>query len=180
MKKFLIAIPVGVPSVIITVLIIYLSLSPNPFDANKIQLFNGADKVVHGIMYFFAAAVYILDYAKFKLPHHTRVNLELAFTATAGLIGGLLEVAQLIMQNGRTYDPMDWLSDLVGAALAFLLIHFWFMHKFRKYLYYSIRPHRHRRHTNIEIAPPGLKIEMPEKPKEEQPKEEPEKPANND
>ena len=53
MKKFLLSIPVGLPSVLMLALILYLSLATEPVP-EEIPLFLGADKLAHVVMYFFA------------------------------------------------------------------------------------------------------------------------------
>ncbi len=148
MKRFLLALPTGTLSVIVTALILYLSLASDPFDVNELPVFPGFDKVCHVIMYFACAGAYILDYAKHKLPHHTRLSVELALCAAASLVGLLMEVAQLTLTSDRTYDLLDWAADVAGAVLAFLLLHFVLLHYFRKSFYRaSVHRHRHRRHS---------------------------------
>ena len=146
MEKSVLSIPKGLMSLVITAIIVYLSLDSNPFNMGKIHLFRGSDKVVHVLMYFVCAVVYLLDFAKFRFPHKTRFSQELAVTSCAIILGGLMEVAQLVMDNGRGYDPLDWLADAVGAMLGFAVLHYWFMHKLRDY-YYNHKYHHHRRHS---------------------------------
>ncbi|MBQ2235490.1 MAG: hypothetical protein II428_02080, partial [Muribaculaceae bacterium] len=62
MKKFLLSIPVGLPSALMQALILYLSLATEPVP-EEIPLFVGADKLAHVVMYFFATLVFIMDYA---------------------------------------------------------------------------------------------------------------------
>lgn len=146
MKKFILAIPVGVPSSIIIILITYLSLASNPLDINDISMFPGFDKLAHVIMYFGATCVFILDWANFKMPHHTKLNSELALTTFAILLGGLMEIAQLVMAQGRSFEVSDWFADIFGALAGWATIHFWFMHIFRKYLLRT-SSHKHRHHN---------------------------------
>ena len=146
MKKFILAIPVGVPSSIIIILITYLSLASNPLDINDISLFPGFDKLAHVIMYFGAACVFILAWANFKMPHHIKLNNELALTTFAILLGGLMEIAQLVMAQGRSFEVTDWFADILGALAGWATIHFWFMHIFRKYLLRTSSRKLHHHH----------------------------------
>ena len=117
MKSFLRQIPVGVPSLIITALVIYLSLAHDPFHTSELPLFPGADKWAHVVMYIAVTAVYMLDYAKHKLPHHPKLNVDLALTSSASVLGLLMEVGQLIMHNGRGFEWADWTADTMGAII---------------------------------------------------------------
>ncbi|MBO6251327.1 MAG: VanZ family protein [Muribaculaceae bacterium] len=142
MKSFLRQIPVGVPSLIITALVIYLSLAHDPFHTSELPLFPGADKWAHVVMYIAVTAVYMLDYAKHKLPHHPKLNVDLALTSSASVLGLLMEVGQLIMHNGRGFEWADWTADTMGAIIGLLLVRYWFMHHFRTY-FLGRRHHAH-------------------------------------
>lgn len=144
MKQFLKIIPVGVPSVIAILIVAYFSLDPDPLGDSFVQLFEGSDKVAHFILYFATACVFILDYAKYKLPHHTKINLELMLTCSAMLLGLLMEIGQLILSNGRTYDTADIIANCIGAAAAFAYLHWVGLHRFRRYMLHSGRHHHHR------------------------------------
>lgn len=145
MKKFLLSIPVGLPSALMLALILYLSLATEPVP-EEIPLFVGADKLAHVVMYFFATLVFIMDYAKFKLPHHSRLNIELAITSASIMLGLIMEILQLAMRNGRNYELGDWIADIVGAVLALIAYRLYFMHKMRWYLFHSLHRHHHHHH----------------------------------
>ena len=83
MKNFIKSIPVGVLSALMILIVAYLSLDPDPLGEHDFHLFPGADKVAHFLMYLVTACIFIFDYAKFKLPHHTKWNLELLFMCCA-------------------------------------------------------------------------------------------------
>ncbi len=145
MKKIILAIPTGIFSLIATAAIVYLSLSTDSVVVNEMGLFPGFDKIAHFISYFGCAAIYLLDYAKFKIPHHTKLNIELVLTTTAILLGLFMEIAQLVLANGRSYELLDWVSDIAGAVFAFLFMHYYFLHIFRKKFYRTaVHNHRHR------------------------------------
>ena len=146
LEKSVLSIPKGLMSLLVTALIVYLSLDSNPFSLGKLHLFWGSDKVAHVLMYFVCAIAYLLDFAKFRFPHKTRFSQELAVTSCAIILGGMMEVAQLAIDNGRGYDPLDWLADAIGALAGFAVLHFWYLHKLRDY-YYNHKYHHHRRHS---------------------------------
>lgn len=143
MKKFLKAIPVGIPSAIAVGIVAYFSLSANPLGSTEFTLSGGLDKAAHFLLYFFVTCVFILDYAKFVLPHHSKMNFELLFTCTAMVLGLIMEASQLLIDNGRGYDSMDIVANCLGAVAAFAFLHFVGLHKFRRYFLHSHRHHHH-------------------------------------
>ena len=148
MKNFIKAIPVGVLSALAILVVSYLSLDPDPLGDNEFKLFAGADKVAHFLMYLATACIFIFDYAKFKLPHHTKLNLELLFMCCAMLLGLLMEIGQLILSNGRVYDLLDLVANCLGAATGFCYMHWRGLHKVRRSLLHSGHYHRHHRHRH--------------------------------
>ena len=70
MKNFILSIPKGIPSAIALLLMVYFTFANNPLGINALNVFPGAKLVGHFILYFFITLVFILDYAKAKLPHH--------------------------------------------------------------------------------------------------------------
>lgn len=146
MQKIFRYIPVGMFSVLATVLVVYLLLSP-PSQLSMGWLswlhFKNSDKVTHFLLFLFLGFAYLFDYTKFKSPRHTTVNKELAFTSFAAMVGLLTEVAQLVMGLGRNFDVYDIVADVVGAFAAFAFMHWKGAHLLRKYVFYG-RKHRHR------------------------------------
>lgn len=139
MRRFIKNLPAGVASGIITLVVMYLSLSSNPLGDTDIMLFEHADKFFHFVMYFCVGCVYYLDYAKFRLPHHTKLNGEAAVVASAIVLSGLLEIAQGFTAK-RSMDAFDFAANVLGALAAFAFVKYYFMKQFRHYL---LR-HRHR------------------------------------
>lgn len=142
MKKMINALPVGILSFIVTALIVYLSLDANPLDVGHFKFFEGFDKIVHFVMYWGCGIVYLLDYAKFKYPHHCHLNVELALTAMAMLLGLLMEIMQLLLANGRSFDVLDWVADVAGAVVAFGLMHWLGLHWLR-HVFNEVKKQRH-------------------------------------
>lgn len=147
-RKLINAIPTGVLSAIATALCLYLLLDNDPFGAQHVHLFPGSDKVAHILMFMGVACAYIYDYAKYRLPHHTNTNKELAFATAAFTVGILAEVAQLVMQNGRSFEWADLLADAMGAILGFLFMKFYFIKRFRNYVLKFKRHHHHHQHKD--------------------------------
>lgn len=146
MRKIILATPYGVFTVLTLALIAYLSLADDPFSSSHLLAFKGADKVVHCLLYFFATIVVILDFAKWRLPHHVKKEKMLAFASFMIVYGALMEVGQLAMQGGRSFDLWDILANAVGVTLAMVVLIYWLMHEFRKAFYYSLHHHHHHHH----------------------------------
>ncbi len=149
MKRFLRKLPAGVTSVLITVVVLYFSLSAHPVCADELMWFAGADKMWHFIMYFVVAGVYYLDYAKYKYPHHTKLSGEACAMVTAIVLSGVLEVMQG-MSGKRSMDICDFYANTCGAVASFLFIKFYFIQVFRKYLKSGSRHHHHHHRSHSE------------------------------
>lgn len=148
MKSFLLAIPKGLPSAIIVLIVIFFTFVENPLGIKALKIFPYAEQVAHIILYFIVALTFILDYAKARLPHHSKLNQEIALAAVASVMALVMEIGVMIYTNGFRYNILNWYAGIVGAVLAFLFYHFWLLHPFRHYMYHSIQHHwryQHRR-----------------------------------
>jgi hypothetical protein len=115
---------------------------------NALKVFPYAEQVGHMILYFIVALAFILDYAKARLPHHSKINQEIVLAATASVLALVMEISLMFYTAGLNYDLFNWGAATVGAAIAFLFYHFWLLHPMRHYLYHSIQHHwryQHRR-----------------------------------
>ncbi len=148
MKNFILSIPRGVSSAVMVLIVLYFTFANNPLGVDALKIFPYAEQVGHFILYFITALVFILDYAKARLPHHSKINQEMALAAVAAVISIVMEILLMIKTNGYNYDLLNFYAATVGAAAAFLFYHFWLLHPFRHYLYHSIQHHwryQHRR-----------------------------------
>jgi len=94
--------------------IMTLSLLP-PQDLPRVQLFKGADKVIHVMMYLVFA---IMTAWALKIEmNRSRVWLILPVTIGWGI---LMEVFQLEMHIGRSYSMYDMLANTTGVAIGLL------------------------------------------------------------
>lgn len=147
MKSFILSIPKGLPSAIMIVLMVFFTFAKNPLGVNSLKVFPFAEQVGHLVLYFFIALVFILDYAKARLPHHSKVNQEIGLAASAATLSLIMEIG-LMWKTGFNYDMNNVVAATIGATLAFLFYHYWLLHPFRHYLYHSIQHHwryQHRR-----------------------------------
>ena len=128
-------------------LMLFFTFAKNPFGVNALKVFPYAEQVGHLVLYFFIALAFILDYAKARLPHHSKINQEIGLAATAAILSLTMEIG-LMWKTGFNYDMTNVAAAIIGATLAFLFYHFWLLHPFRHYLYHSIQHHwryQHRR-----------------------------------
>lgn len=110
-------IPVYQPTVAVIVLILYLTLLPQPFGEEDIPLFPGADKIAHFMMFGGLTGTYIYDRWRWDKP----VGLKGALVAAlcSATFGAIVEWLQAAMEMGRTgNDIYDAMANTAGAFTA--------------------------------------------------------------
>lgn len=118
--KILDRIPRFLTSAVVTAGVLYLTLAPRPFGSVRIPLFEGADKVVHFMMFFAMAFAYHFDFRRGKKPVDEARLMGWIFVSLSAF-GGLIELAQWKMRMGRSGDWYDLLADIAGAAYGIIL-----------------------------------------------------------
>lgn len=118
--KILDRIPRFLTSAIVTAGVLYLTLAPRPFGSVRIPLFEGADKVVHFMMFFAMAFAYHFDFRRGKKPVDEARLMGWIFVSLSAF-GGLIELAQWKMRMGRSGDWYDLLADIAGAVYGIIL-----------------------------------------------------------
>lgn len=98
--------------------ILYLTLYPDPFGDEELPLFPGADKIVHGLMFFGLTLCMLFDYMRqrgwkmLSLPAISLISL-------IGMgIGIGIEYLQEAMDMGRGKGFWDMAADAFGAISA--------------------------------------------------------------
>lgn len=118
--KILDRIPRFLTSAVVTAGVLYLTLAPRPFGSVRIPLFEGADKVVHFMMFFAMAFAYHFDFRRGKKPVDEAHLMGWIFVSLSAF-GGLIELAQWKMRMGRSGDWYDLLADIAGAVYGIIL-----------------------------------------------------------
>jgi hypothetical protein len=96
MKSFILSFPKYVPSLIMILVALYFTFADNPLGVNGLKVFPYAEQVGHFILYFLVALTFILDYAKARLPHHSKINQEMALAAVSAVMALLLEIGLML------------------------------------------------------------------------------------
>lgn len=118
--KILDRIPRFLTSAVVSAGVLYLTLAPRPFGSVRIPLFEGADKVVHFMMFFAMAFAYHFDFRRGKKPVDEARLMGWIFVSLSAF-GGLIELAQWKMRMGRSGDWYDLLADIAGAVYGIIL-----------------------------------------------------------
>lgn len=118
--KILDKIPRFLTSAVVTAGVLYLTLAPRPFGSVRIPLFEGADKVVHFMMFLAMAFAYHFDFRRGKKPVDEARLMGWIFVSLSAF-GGLIELAQWKMRIGRSGDWYDLLADIAGAVYGIIL-----------------------------------------------------------
>lgn len=118
--KILDRIPRFLTSAVVTAGVLYLTLAPRPFGSVRIPLFEGADKVVHFMMFFAMAFAYHFDFRRGKKPVDEARLMGWIFVSLSAF-GGLIELAQWKMRMGRSGEWYDLLADIAGAVYGIIL-----------------------------------------------------------
>ena len=118
--KILDRIPRFLTSAVVTAGVLYLTLAPRPFGSVRIPLFEGADKVVHFMMFFAMAFAYHFDFRRGKKPVDEARLMGWIFVSLSAF-GVLIDLAQWKMRMGRSGDWYDLLADIAGAVYGIIL-----------------------------------------------------------
>lgn len=110
-------LPAYANTLIVLVLILYLTLVPQPLPEETPPLFPGADKVVHALMLWALSTAWAFDSYR-RLHKLTKRRLAIIL-ATSIALGGAIEVAQYLMAMGRGAEWADLLADCIGAVAAY-------------------------------------------------------------
>ena len=110
-------LPANAPWLLVLILILYLTLVPQPLGDEELPLFPGADKLAHFIMFGVLTGSFLYDRWRFNRQLALRGALIVALCSA--LIGGVVEWLQSAMDLGREgNDPLDALANALGAFAA--------------------------------------------------------------
>lgn len=116
-KTILTRFPMWIFTILTVLLILWLTLAPNPLGDDSPVLFPGADKIVHGIMFGFLLAMILLDRQRKTDWQILRPAFITAAAAAAGAFGIGIEFIQKAMDMGRGFEIADMTADCTGVAI---------------------------------------------------------------
>ncbi|MDE6483796.1 MAG: VanZ family protein [Duncaniella sp.] len=112
-RRFYSVVPPGVPGALVVAIILYLTLAPQPLGDDTPELFEGADKVVHAIM--FGAMAFTLSLDRLMGRGSVSRKAMIVITVLAIATGIVIECLQGAMDAGRSADVADGIADTIGA-----------------------------------------------------------------
>lgn len=104
-------------TILTVLLILWLTLMPDPLGDTTPTLFPGADKVVHAIMFGFLTTMILLDHQRNISWRPVSSGYITGAAIVSSLMGILVEVLQLKMDMGRGFEPADMVADILGAVI---------------------------------------------------------------
>lgn len=120
-KTTLTRFPMWIFTILTVLLILWLTLAPDPLGDDSPELFPGADKIVHAIMFGFLTVMILLD--RQRKSGWKRVSVKfitLAAISTAAF-GIAIEFIQKAMDMGRGFEVADMIADCTGVAICAFL-----------------------------------------------------------
>ncbi len=109
-------VPDWILSIVCLGVIFWLTLTPQPLGEEEPELFPGADKVAHGLMFFALTLCLNFDMLRHKDWHRLKLPMIAALSLLSMTIGIIIEVIQ--PEIGRGFEFWDMGADAFGAILA--------------------------------------------------------------
>lgn len=110
-----------IPSLVVAVLIAYLSLRTKPFEHYpSFLLFPNSDKVIHALMYLTLSVSLFIPSGKNWLPATVTIVISTIY-------GGIIELLQHYYFPPRTGDWYDLLADFIGSFVGVSIV---FLYRF--------------------------------------------------
>ncbi|MDE5842852.1 MAG: VanZ family protein [Muribaculaceae bacterium] len=109
-------VPHWLLSVVCLGVILWLTLSPDPLGDTDMEWFEGADKVVHGLMFFGLTLCMLVDAKRWRDWRRMKLPLVGGITIVGLLIGMGIEFVQPLC--GRSFEFRDMGADAFGAVVA--------------------------------------------------------------
>ncbi len=116
-KEILTRLPAWALTALTVLLILWLTLAPDPLGEDAPTLFPGADKVVHALMFGFLTVMILLDKERKSAWHPVGWPFILLAAAGAAGLGIAIEFVQNAMEMGRGFEVADMIADCIGAVI---------------------------------------------------------------
>lgn len=119
-RNVLSCVPGWLFTILTALLILWLTLMPDPLGDDAPELFPGVDKLVHAVMFGFLTVVILLDRQRsmnWKRQSGAFIIIAAVISSVAGI---MIEVLQLVMDMGRGFEVADMAADTAGAFVCAL------------------------------------------------------------
>ncbi|MCM1152066.1 MAG: translocation/assembly module TamB domain-containing protein [Muribaculum sp.] len=116
-KNLIDRLPNWLMSVMMTLFILWLTLAPHPVGDNEIELFAGADKLIHGLMFGLLTGFCLLDWSRAGAWRSATWFGAMLTAAGCALFGIGIEFLQRAMGLGRSLETADMVADGIGCFL---------------------------------------------------------------
>ena len=120
-KETLTRFPMWIFTLLTVLLILWLTLAPDPLGDDSPELFPGADKIVHAIMFGFLLVMILLDRTRKKNWSEVSARFIAASAIATAVFGIAIEFIQRAMDMGRGFEVADMIADCVGVAVCAFL-----------------------------------------------------------
>ena len=120
MRQRLLKLPPYMPSILVLLVLFYLTLVPQPLPPIK-EPFLNFDKLVHVVMMCGVYLTFAFDYTRRERQHRLPLSVILFLFVLTVLLGGFIELAQGTELIHRGCDLWDFIADSVGAVIASLV-----------------------------------------------------------
>ena len=124
-KEHLNQIPNYALSIICFIAIIFLTLSPDPTAGISVQIFPGADKIVHGIMFGGQTITICIDLYRKNGYISLKSFQVIIILVSSSIFGITIEYLQYTMQYGRSFEIADIIADIIGCILFASIWKYW-------------------------------------------------------
>lgn len=118
LKNMMETVPQWLPTIVCALLIMWLTLAPHPLGNVDVPMFEGADKIVHAIMFFGFTLCLLFD--TLHVRHAVRLTLPMvSLLVFIGMLCGVgIELLQSATNLGRSFEYVDMIADSFGAIAA--------------------------------------------------------------
>lgn len=123
-KRLLENLPPWLLSVVTVCAILWLTLSPRPLGDMDPELFPGADKLAHAVMFGGLTLTVLLDRMRSCAWHRLSDRFIGCCWVAVTLFGALIEAAQKFSGFGRSFEIYDIVADSAGSLAVAVL---WFL-----------------------------------------------------
>ncbi len=124
-------VPTWIPTIVVLAAVLWLTLAPHPVGDMDMPLFEGADKLAHGIMFMVLTITALFDLMRSCGWSPLNLVMISGTVFMAGALGVGIEFLQKLMDAGRSFEWLDVGADFVGAVFgAVIWIFYQWFHLF--------------------------------------------------